>query len=106
MLTSFLTVRGNQYRSAVRSSEYRGAIDSICSITSLIARGCLSGGYPYFTSRRLMDDLNFARTSSRTVQSVRTSRRMARLSLNINTVATQVSPMSRLITLVPLAGLS
>ena len=47
-----------------------------------------------------MDDLNFARTSSPTVQSVRTSRRMARLSLNINTVATQVSPMSRLITLV------
>ena len=46
-----------------------------------------------------MDDLNFARTSSHTVQSVRTSRSVARLSLNINTVATQLSPMSRLITL-------
>ena len=52
-----------------------------------------------------MDDLNFARTSSRTVQSVRTSRRMARRSLNINTVATQVLLMSRLITLVRLEGL-
>ena len=27
-----------------RSSAYLGAIDSICSITSLIASGCLSGG--------------------------------------------------------------
>ena len=52
-------------------SAYLGAMASIWSITSLIAPGCLSGGYPCLTSSRLMDVRSFARTSSRTVQSVR-----------------------------------
>ena len=56
-----------------RVAEYRGAMDSIWSITSLIASGCLSGGYLYFTNNRLIEDRSFARTSSRTVQSVRNS---------------------------------
>src|SRR5690348_9034540 len=39
---------------------YRGAMVSICSMTNLIAAGCLSGGYLYFTSRRLIDDRSLA----------------------------------------------
>src|SRR5262245_32191756 len=49
---------------------------SICSITSLIAAGCLSGGYLYFKRSRLIDDRNLACTSSRTSQSVLVSRCM------------------------------
>jgi hypothetical protein len=39
-----------------------------------MAAGCLSGGYLYLTSSRLIDDRSLARTSSRTVQSVLVSR--------------------------------
>ena len=49
----------------------RGAILSICSMTRRMASGCLSGGYLCFTNSRLMDERSLARTSSRTVQSVK-----------------------------------
>ena len=44
-----LTCLGEQHMRLIdgtyaRSSAYLGAIDSICSMTSLIASGCLSGG--------------------------------------------------------------
>src|SRR3979490_2327757 len=73
---------GSRVRASVRCQRphcrdmYRGAMASICSMTSLMASGCLSGGYLYFTSNRLMEDRSLARTSSLTAQSVLTSRRM------------------------------
>ncbi len=44
-------------------SEYRGTIGSFCSRASLIASGCLSGGYPWITGNRRIEDRRRARTS-------------------------------------------
>ena len=37
-----------------------GAIDSICSMTNLMASGCLSGGYPNRARSRLIEDRSLA----------------------------------------------
>ena len=71
-------------------SAYRGAIASICSITSLIASGCLSGGYLYLVG--VADEVEQVPIPSRLLREARVGRRHRPLEVGDRTSGAFVEP--------------